>query len=229
MLKEVLFLFDIDGTLMTTGGAGMRAFKAGAEAALAVPVEVAPSLFAGKLDWLIFKEMHARLRGGDEADLLVCWDRFKTVYIAAMLEESKRSHEWVVFDGVYSFVEQIKKSACMGLLTGNIREGAKIKLEAKQLWNHFFCGGFGEAGEARSCVAKRALSESEKYYGQQFNTVWVVGDTVADVECGKAIGAKVLAVRTGHAAAGTLEVAGADLVVDTLAQAMEESCGLFYL
>jgi len=106
----------------------------------------------------------------------------------------------------------------IGLLTGNIRLGAEIKLRHYQLWDAFATGGFGDDHEQRNCVAAVALERGQKLSGQklQGDQVLVIGDTPLDVECGRAINARVLAVATGNFTVDQLEKDRPDWTVPTL-------------
>ena len=87
----------------------------------------------------------------------------------------------------------------LGLLTGNIRRGAQHKLGHFGLWDYFACGGFGDEHYDRDDVARFAMTVVSSHLGRDVNTadVWVIGDTPLDVQCARAIGAKVVAVATG--------------------------------
>ena len=89
--------------------------------------------------------------------------------------------------------------AVVGLLTGNIRAGAEIKLRHYGLWHHFPFGGFADGLIDRDDVARRALAEAEAHIGRPIDPadVWVIGDTPLDVRCARAIGAKAVVVATG--------------------------------
>ena len=87
----------------------------------------------------------------------------------------------------------------VGLLTGNIRAGAEVKLRHFGLWDHFPFGGFADGLENRDDVARRALAEADRHVGRAIDPkdVWVIGDTPLDVKCARAIGAKAVVVPTG--------------------------------
>ncbi|OGS35896.1 MAG: hypothetical protein A2293_17165 [Elusimicrobia bacterium RIFOXYB2_FULL_49_7] len=214
-MKPLLFLFDIDGTLLHTKGAGLCAFKQAAEEVVGYALRFRKSHFAGKVDYLIFKALFDN-RPPSGKTLPDAWTDFKSRYLAYLTEVAKTPEDWIVYPGVREFLERIHGTHYCALLTGNLQQGAKIKLSAVDLWRYFSCGGFGDGGESREAVAEKALAEARQYYPNGFSGVWVVGDTVHDVRCGKHIGAKTLAVRTGFSAPGELESADADEVVECL-------------
>ena len=107
-----------------------------------------------------------------------------------------------VCPGVDHFVSDLQalpNPPMIGLLTGNIRLGAEIKLRHFYLWEYFSLGAFGDENEDRNQLASLALERGREYIGNdlQPEEIVVVGDTVRDIECAKSIGARCLAVATG--------------------------------
>lgn len=214
-MTPLLLLFDIDGTLLHTGGSGMAAFKKASEHVLKQAIRFRKEDFAGKVDRLIFKGLYDRLAPAG-LSWEAAWNGFKGLYLSCLAGIASDPSDWIVFPGVREFLEKQGKAHCLGLLTGNIREGARTKLSAVGLWECFECGGFGEDGDSREKVAEAALARARACFQGRFSGVWVVGDTVHDIRCGRHIGAKTLGVRTGFSKKGELEAAGADRVVDNL-------------
>jgi phosphoglycolate phosphatase-like HAD superfamily hydrolase len=107
-----------------------------------------------------------------------------------------------------------------GLLTGNIRRGAQIKLQRYQLWDKFPFGGFGDDHEDRDRIAAIALQRGSERLGRQLEgaEVLVIGDTPLDIRCARAIGAKVLAVATGSFSVQQLQEHRPDWVVEDLSK-----------
>ncbi|OGJ92068.1 MAG: hypothetical protein A2268_05925 [Candidatus Raymondbacteria bacterium RifOxyA12_full_50_37] len=217
MDPERLLLCDIDGTLLHTGGAGMRAFSGAVQEALGTSLHLTPRHFAGKLDCIIFTSI-LESAGFPFAQRRTAWETFTRKYCELLRNEARLTGQsWTVYPGVRDFLERHKNTWRLALLTGNIPEGARIKLTTVGLWDFFVCGAFGDSGDSRGDLAVRALKECERRFGVKgFNDIWVIGDTVADIECGKRIAAKTLGVRTGFAKKGALEKAGADRVTGTL-------------
>ncbi|MFH0921378.1 MAG: HAD family hydrolase [Fibrobacterota bacterium] len=211
-----LLLIDIDGTLLTTNRAGLRAYKTAADAVLGSPIKIKKHHFAGKLDKVIFKGFHDEFNVSS-LKFEEAWPLFRESYLEGLRKEAENTEGWLVYPGVREFLAREEKQSRMALITGNIREGAHVKLSAVGLWDYFRCGAYGDEGETREALAGRALANACACFGQTFSEVWVIGDTVADIACGKAIGAKTLGVRTGFSKKGELEAVGADVVVETLA------------
>jgi phosphoglycolate phosphatase-like HAD superfamily hydrolase len=90
-------------------------------------------------------------------------------------------------------------SIAQGLLTGNMRRGAQVKLAHHGLWEHFAFGAFADDSEVRNDLGPHALRRAREHHGVEFAAanVWIIGDTPHDIACGKVIGAKTLAVATG--------------------------------
>jgi phosphoglycolate phosphatase len=217
VIRRRLLLLDIDGTLLHTGGAGMRAFTSAVEQTLAAPVNLTAGHFAGKLDCIIFNAIMDSVKY-DSRERPAAWETFKTHYLANLQKEANANGaSWTVYPGVHEFIERHTDTSLLALLTGNIRKGARIKLTTVGLWDSFPCGAFGDRGNSREELAEHALEECGRHYGpDSFSEVWVIGDTVSDIMCGRRIKAKTIGVRTGFAKKGELESAGADMVVDTL-------------
>jgi phosphoglycolate phosphatase len=105
-------------------------------------------------------------------------------------------------EGAVEFIEGIKtakKPPLLGLLTGNIRLGAELKLRRYDLWKYFETGAFADDHEDRNCIAGVAHKRGEEILGRKLKgaEILVIGDTAHDIECGKSIGARTLAVATG--------------------------------
>lgn len=205
-MKRRLLLFDIDGTLMDTGGAGGSALLDAAETVLQVSREYLPPLdLAGATDGAVVRKLFA--------DAGVTFDEEKAeLFRLAYLERLEgRLHDPTckgrLLSGVPELLQQLRGNDrfYMGLLTGNIRRGAMIKLQRFDIQHHFLDGGFGDDGIHRNELGPVAVQRMEAVTGYQFapEDVIVIGDTPKDIACADAIGARCLAVATGmfnHAA-----------------------------
>jgi phosphoglycolate phosphatase len=190
-----VLLFDIDGTLIRSGGAGKAAMEAGLKSAFGVPEIVDRVAYSGRTDPGIVRELLA-LHGIEPSDANA--RRLKAAYLShlpAMLTRMRGS----VLPGIEDALRRDRRQAVVGLLTGNIRAGAEIKLRHFGLWNYFPFGGFADGLTDRDDVARRAMTEAERHVGRSIDpaNVWVIGDTPLDVKCARAIGAKAVVVATG--------------------------------
>lgn len=222
-----LVLFDIDGTLIRTNGAGVKAFARTFAATFGVPDATERMNFAGRTDKSLVREMFAQHR---VAPVEANFERFFTSYVF-WLDHLLAHTGGAVCPGVPEFLRQMRAlpaPPAAGLLTGNIRLGAEIKLRHFGLWQEFVTGGFADDHEDRNQIAAVARERggrvlSEPLRGEQ---IVVVGDTPHDIRCGRAIGAKVLAVATGGARYETLREHAPDWLVRDLREiTAAEVCG----
>ena len=215
-LKKAV-LFDIDGTLVKVGGAGREAVVRGMAAVLGVPVDTARQAvakvdFRGRTDTLLFEEIATRLgRAGVGLD-----PELVHAYLGA-LEQTLAETELLLLPGISAALAGLEEAgATVGLLTGNIREGARRKLTPFGL-EHLVQrpGGFGDDGRERAVIARLAV-ERLVAAGVDAGAVVVVGDTEHDVSAARAAGARAVAVATGWTAVEVLEGSKPDLLVRDL-------------
>ena len=216
MVRAVLF--DVDGTLIRTGGAGVRAFERTGQSVFHVADGVRHMRFAGRTDRSLVREFFHR--HGIEATL-ANFDRFLDHYVF-VLDQLLGQLKGQICPGVADFIRDLQhltRPPLLGLLTGNIRLGAEIKLRHFGLWDCFTTGAFGDDHEDRNELAGIARDRVSQTLGRALrgDEIVVVGDTPRDIECGRAIGARVLAVGTGGAESCELRAHRADWVVETLA------------
>lgn len=210
-------LFDIDGTLLNTGGAGQAAMEAALQREFGVDdVAVHGVAVAGRTDRAITADL-LEFFGlpADGASI----GRFLNAYLR-MLPDYLKTTPGTVLPGIPDLLETLgrREDMLLGLLTGNYREGARLKLAHYGLGHHFGFGGFGDRHHDRDDVAREALGELRHRCDGQLTMeqVWVIGDTPSDVRCGRAIGAKTFAVATGVYPAEQLRAAGPDCFVPDL-------------
>ena len=212
-----LFLFDIDGTLVFTNRAGSRSFLRSCREVLGLVGRVDGVLMAGKLDRVIFQEIAEVFRPDlPAAELDRYWARFRKGYIEYLRRESLNPKGWTLLPGVKSLLELCRSLGSMALLTGNVHEGANIKLSTLGVADYFPTGGFGEELISREQLARAAYDQACEYFQTEFppENTFVIGDTVRDIQAGRSIGARTLAVATGTVNFEELVAAGADLSVE---------------
>jgi phosphoglycolate phosphatase len=210
------FLFDIDGTLLDTRGAGRAAFEAVLAAEFGVRRMAVGVPFAGRTDRAIVADLFHR-HGID--DTPAAWDRFVAAYLRRLRETLPR-HQGCVLPGVTRLVDHLRRrdNVLLGLLTGNLRSGARMKLAHYGLADFFSFGGFGDDHTDRDDVARAAREAADGQGGGSVDgsQVVVVGDTPHDVRCGRAIGAEVIAVATGTTTLAALAETSPDLLLEDL-------------
>lgn len=211
-------LFDIDGTLVTTRGAGREAFALAVHEAYSIPLPQAHEAI-GRIDF----------RGGTDevllervaAELGLSLPRFHDPLIDAylrVLDRTMTPARVAALPGVQTLVRELEARGDIrvGLLTGNIRAGAQKKLAVVALdWLVTRPGGFAEDGRDRPAIAAEALRQMTAG-GADAGRVVVIGDTQHDVSAARSIGAAAIAVTTGGTDRDVLVDSGADLVLDSL-------------
>lgn len=215
-MRNLLLLWDIDGTLLHSGGAGMKALAAALETVFGVSGSFAGIDFAGRTDPWIVRQIFARF--GIEATR-ANFDSYIDGYIAALPGALDRSRARVL-PGVSEILERAaaRPDVAQGLLTGNLRRGAQAKLSYHGLWKHFPIGAFSDDSEVRNELGPHALRRARGHWGVDFpvERVWIVGDTAHDILCARAFGARVLAVATGGTASADLAAHQPDALLEHL-------------
>jgi phosphoglycolate phosphatase-like HAD superfamily hydrolase len=211
-------LFDIDGTLLNSGGAGKAAMESGlaAEFGLARVRQGIP--YSGRTDRAIGLDL---LRSHAIEHTPANLRRLQQAYLRN-LPACLQRYDGKVLPGIAALLERLaaQEQVVVGLLTGNIREGARLKLGHYHLYHHFAFGGFGDDHLERDDVAREALSAARAHCRNvACERIWVIGDTPLDIRCARAIGARVAAVATGVHSLEELEVEKPDLLLADLSDA----------
>jgi phosphoglycolate phosphatase-like HAD superfamily hydrolase len=214
-----LVLFDVDGTLIRTGGAGVKAFARALATEFGEDGGTELIKFGGRTDVSLVRELFS-LRQIEPSPRN--FERFFAAYLSC-LEELILHCAGGACPGVPEFCRALAARAeppLLGLLTGNIRRGAQIKLQRYQLWDQFPFGGFGDDHEERDQIAAVARQRGSERLGRPLRDgeVLVIGDTPLDIRCGRAIGAKVLAVATGSFSVPQLQQHHPDWAVENLSK-----------
>ena len=210
-----LILFDIDGTLVLTGAAGLRGMNRALAEVFGTPDGLDGIPVAGRTDWAILDE--AVRRHGRELDGALLAD-LRTRYVKYLAEEIQHPGEGrkAVMPGIRELLDALapREDVMIALLTGNFEEGARIKLGYFDLWRYFQCGAFGDDAADRNLLVPFAVRRAEACGAPQLapSNVIVVGDTPADVACAHAGGARAVAVATGSSSVEQLRSAGAEYV-----------------
>jgi len=216
-MKKILVLFDIDGTILKLkDGLSRKIFS---NIMLEIfDKEIQPIKlpnFTGMTDLQILWEL-ALMTGVPYRTILkkkeIVWEKLSNIFRDFCSEE-----HLVLFDGVRELIISLSKNdkLALGLLTGNFRENAYMKLSAFGLENHFPFGAFGSDRRNRNMLPPLAIKRANQYYGKRIfsrrNTL-IIGDSPKDIECAKSNEIKVLCVASGHHSADELSAIGADSV-----------------
>ena len=214
-----LVLFDIDGTLVLTGGAGVRAMTRACEELIGHADLLRGIPVAGRTDWIILHDALARMgRELDDGLFAALRDR----YVALLREEIAHRGTGVkaVLPGIPELVQSLheREDVCLALLTGNFEEGARIKLEYFDLWKYFRCGAYGDDAKDRNALVAFAVDRAAACGLPTVapRDVFVVGDTPHDIACARYSGGVGVGVATGGYTVGQLKDAGADVVFSDL-------------
>jgi len=210
---KTILLFDIDGTLVSTGGAGKLAMEGALQRAFGVEIvrDVVP--YSGRTDVAIARDLLvAHDRPSTPADVTFLVDTYLDSLPASLTSSTGR-----ICPGIETILGAVgsRPEIGLGLLTGNVERGARLKLGHFGIWQHFRYGGFGDRHADRNDVARTAYEAACTHHGCEIDprSVWVIGDTPLDVSCARAIGANVLAVATGWHALEELQACEPDLAL----------------
>lgn len=214
-----LLIFDIDGTLTSLDGATRRAFDAAYLRVFGVHAATGTLKLHGLTDPVIFRELHelSGLSGSPDKDFA----RFREAYLEELPAAIRNSPKARLQPGIQALLAELesRSDAALALGTGNMEAGARVKIGYFGL-NHFFpVGGFGDVHVERCHILLDAVYSAEEYYRTDFEAedIWVIGDTIHDVEGGKLAGFLTMGVATGGAfTAEDLKASNADVVFDDL-------------
>jgi phosphoglycolate phosphatase len=214
-VKRRLVLFDIDGTLLLSGGAGRRAILGAlADAIGPLPPGAEEVRFDGKTDPQIVSELlHA---AGHPAPPDADWvTRFLERYVVHLEEDlAVNAHRVVTMPGIRPLLDRLEadERVILGLLTGNVPQGAELKLRVAGLDpSRFRVGAYGSDHAVRSELPPFAVRRATPFFGRppHGDEVVIIGDTPADVTCGRCVAARAIGVGTGSFSADDLIAAGA--------------------
>lgn len=197
MKKRRLLLWDIDGTLISTGAAGQRAIVLATAQRFGGSGDLEGVEIAGRTDSGIAHQIFAKYGESITEERM---RSFLNLYLELLARELPRS-KGQVMPGVLELLtrSEHRPDTVLGLLTGNFRRGAQLKLEHYQLWHFFAFGAFADDHHDRNELGAFALTRAQEATGAKFlpPQVDVIGDTGHDIACGKAFGARTIAIATG--------------------------------
>lgn len=214
-----LILFDVDGTLLLSGRAGLRAMTRAFQQAFGIADAFKGESFGGRTDsYLVSKALTA----AGLPDTAENHDRFRDTYLLLLAEEIQhpgQGHKGLM-PGARELLEALQEydHLHLALLTGNYRAAAEIKLQHFEIWDFFEWGAFSDDHQDRNALVPIAKSRAEIYDipAEAIERVIVIGDTPHDIECARVAGAKSVAVATGGFTVEQLKDAGADEVLQDL-------------
>jgi phosphoglycolate phosphatase len=214
-----LVLFDIDGTILDSGGTAARAFMAALADVFGIHPERNGYSFAGKTDPQIARDLLIRAGVQEEtirSELPRLWESYLSRF-----RESCDPGQITVYPGVRELLQRLDAdpAAVLGLLTGNLQEGARLKLSAAGVeFERFLICAFGSDHHERRELPAIAIDRAERRLARRFagKEVVVIGDTPHDISCGEHLGVRTLAVATGSYSRRELEQCGPDYLFESL-------------
>jgi phosphoglycolate phosphatase-like HAD superfamily hydrolase len=213
---KTLLLWDIDGTLITAHGAGEAALRESLHTSFGLSSDLSHIEMAGQTDRSIFRQILRAFALPETPSNITLLEKHYLGALPAQIAQRGVSP----FPGIEKIVTEASRrdDIVQGLLTGNLRHGAQLKLNPTGYWSFLPFGAFGDDSEKRDQLGPFALRRAKEHHGIDFSPerVWVIGDTPYDVACGKAVGVKTFALATGRHSLACLREAGADAVARDL-------------
>jgi phosphoglycolate phosphatase len=218
MKRKKVCLFDLDLTLVHTGGAGGKSLEQAFHHLYGIPDILKVITFDGKTDTGIAREMIQSFLYRDPQIGEV--DRILRAYLDNLKRMIPNVEGYRVLPGVYEILDLLsrREDVLLGLGTGNLREGAEIKLARANLMRYFPFGGFSDDAEERFRVLAAGVARAEKILGYkpEPQDVIIIGDNARDISAGKAIGAVTVAVATGPMTLEELKTHAPDVAIPDL-------------
>jgi phosphoglycolate phosphatase len=221
MERALAILFDIDGTLITTGGAGATSWRWAFDELYGIPADIGKFTDAGMTDPDVGRLTFAAVIGREPTERELATVMAKR--LAHLSEAVAQSEGYRVLDGVEELLPRLREDGyLLGLTTGGVEAAAHIKLARANLNHYFSFGGYGSDSADRAELTKCAITRAGRILGRPLDAqrVLVVGDTPKDIDAAHAAGAVAVGVASGHYGESELAGAGADYVLGSLRQAL---------
>jgi phosphoglycolate phosphatase len=209
-LETTLLLFDIDGTLLTTGGCGMQALRLATRDYFGADDDLREIEIAGRTDTGIARQL-LRKYERDEKLALDVLERYLH-HLPLLLPQT----EGRLLPGVPELLAALhqRPDVVLGLLTGNLERGAALKLEQYGVWHYFGFGAFADDHHDRNELGAVALARARaRGWNSSPERVYVIGDTPHDIACARACGARAVGVATGGSSYEALQAAAPDILL----------------
>src|SRR5712691_11482822 len=214
--QQRLLLFDIDGTLIHSGGAGVQALKSAFQERFGIHDDLSDIEIAGMTDSGIVVSILRKHKIPATSENVTA---FLDSYVRFLSLELPR-RKGKLLPGVLELLEKLKsrKHLVLALLTGNVSRGAQLKLEHYGVWHFFEFGAFADDHQDRNQLGPIARARANEKHGCEFSTaeIDVIGDTPRDIACGKALGARTIAVATGTWSREQMAEHRPDFLIDDL-------------
>jgi len=214
-LHQKLFLFDIDGTILASGGAGVRALGVAAQELFGTS-DLSGIEIAGRTDSAIGRQLYARAGAEATPEALAKFYDCYLGHLAHFLPITEGS----LLPGIVELLDTLRArpDCVLALLTGNVERGAKLKLSHYGVWHYFEFGAYADDSHDRNLLGPVARTRAKDRHGIEFapEDIIILGDTPHDITCARAIGAKAVAIATGRHTRAELEACAPDFYFDDL-------------
>jgi len=226
-----LLLFDVDQTLVSTGGAGVRALDRAFQKLFSIENAMAGILPHGKTDPGIIREIFNNLpKDSVSVGIPTSFKPILDAYLEFLQDEIDRTASYTVLPGISRLLTDLSvhSKVLLGLATGNVEAGARIKLTRGNLNQYFLFGGFGSDFENRAELVRHGAEIGSKLalarWGRRFqpDEIFVIGDTPLDIAAGRESGLRTVGVATGKYSVTELDAAGATVSVSDLDQGRDQ-------
>ena len=217
MSRPRAVLFDIDGTLISTGGAGARSWRYAFEELHGIPADIGEFTDAGMTDPTVARLTFKSAVGHEPSAREVA--TVMAAYLDRLPYEVEHSDKYRVLDGAEELLKRLgQEGVLLGITSGAVEAAAHIKLSRAGFNRYFPFGGYGSDSGDRTELTKYALARGERLLGEKLDPkqVLVVGDTPKDLDAAHGAGCVAVGVATGHYSREQLDEAGADVVLDSL-------------
>jgi phosphoglycolate phosphatase-like HAD superfamily hydrolase len=220
MSRPEAVLFDIDGTLISTGGAGARSWRHAFDVLYGIPADIGEFTDAGMTDPTVAKLTFTAAVGHEPSPRELA--TVMAAYLDRLPYEVEHSDRYRVLAGAEELLPRLgqREGVLLGITSGAVEAAAHIKLARAGFNRYFPFGGYGSDSPDRVELTKRAIERGGQLLGEEIDpaTVFVVGDTPKDVSAAHGAGCVAVATATGHYSREELEATGAEYVLDSLLQ-----------
>lgn len=214
--RRRLLLFDIDGTLITSGGAGEGALMDAMQQRFGIEEDLKGITIAGATDALIARMMLEKNGLAASSENITA---LLDAYLSFLGQRLSR-HAGHVLPGIIGLLDRLRQreDCVLALLTGNLVRGAEVKLSHYGVWEYFEFGAFADDHHDRNELTRFARARALEKHGDEFSpeNIFVIGDTPRDIECGKVVGARTVAIATGNYSRAELAAHHPDFLFDDL-------------
>ncbi|MBP8534826.1 HAD family hydrolase [Streptomyces sp. MK37H] len=219
MAGPIAVLFDIDETLVHTGGSGARSWAWAFDRLHGVAADIGKHTSAGETDPQVGRETFRAVLGREPSHDEMA--RLYAAYLWHLSEDIRTSEGYRVMDGVEDTLRRITDAGVvLGLISGAMEGAARIKMEPGRLGRYFVFGAYGSDSPDRPEITRLAMAKAARLHGHDLgrSDVYVVGDTPLDIEAARAANATAVGVASGHYSVEELRAAAADHVLTSLTE-----------